>query len=77
MSTKNANTAINTKQEGDCGYVCFSHTGQRFELYAKNMSNAIDLARAHCKPPKGKRHLVSAHLAELADGSEVVHVAVD
>ncbi len=68
---------INQKQEGDCGYICFSHKGERFELYAKSLSDASDRAKEHCKPPKSKRHLVSVHLAELADGKPYVHTAVD
>lgn len=68
---------INQKQEGDCGYICFSHNHVRFELYAKSLNQAAELARQHCKPPKSKRHLVSVHLAERADGSEVVHTAVN
>lgn len=43
---------INEKKQGDSGYVCFSHKSERFELYAANLGQAAELARAHCKPPK-------------------------
>ncbi len=68
---------INEKKQGDSGYVCFSHKSERFELYAANLGQAAELARAHCKPPKSKRHLVSVHLAEDKEGKVVIHTAVD
>lgn len=68
--------AINSKQSGDCGYVCF-YNGKRIELYAPSLSAAKELAIAQFKPAKSKRHLVSATLAELPDSSPVIHTTAD
>ena len=68
--------SINTKQTGDCGYVCF-YNGKRIELYATSLSAAKDLAVAHFKPAKSKRHLISVTLAELPDSSPVIHTPAD
>ncbi len=53
------------------GYVCF-YNGLRHEVYATSLFAAQDLAAAHFKPPKSKRHMVHCHLAEK-DGQTVTH----
>jgi hypothetical protein len=45
------------------GYICM-YGSSRFECYAKTQYDAVQKAIAHFKPPKSKRHLVHAHLAE-------------
>ena len=55
-----------------CGYVCFFNN-KRWECYATTLSQAKDMAIAHFKPAKSKRHMVSVVLAERPDGSQVVH----
>lgn len=65
---------INEKQDGDCGYVAF-YEGKRIELYAPTQYEARQRAVSHFKPNKKKTHLVHVHIAELADGTAVVHTA--
>ena len=65
---------INSKQDGDCGYVFFYH-GKRIELYAKTLFDAKQLAVAHFNPPKSKQHMVHGQIAENQDGTPVHHVA--
>lgn len=65
---------INTKQPGDFGYVGFTHKGERTEVYAPSLYEAIQRIRAHCKPPKSKAHLVHATLCEGKDGEQVTHL---
>jgi hypothetical protein len=55
------------------GYICF-YLNQRWETHAPTQWAATVAARAHFKPPKSKRHLVHAHLAEK-DGAPYVHTA--
>lgn len=57
------------------GYVCF-YNSKRWECYAPTVFAAVEKAREHFKPPKSKRHLVSAMLAEK-NGQQVTHTAVD
>ena len=63
---------LNAKTDGLCGYVGFDHNGNRYELYANNASEAIDMVRAAAKPPKSKKYLCSVHLCERADGTQVL-----
>ena len=67
---------INTPADGRCGYVAFSHNGRRADVWADSKSKAQELAVAHFRAPKSKRHMVHVALAEV-DGKEVVHTAVD
>lgn len=60
--------------EGLNGYLGFFEQ-KRQGFYAKTQLEALEKAIAAFKPPKSKRHLVHVHLAELADGSKVVHTA--
>jgi hypothetical protein len=62
--------AVNTKQAGDCGYVCF-YRGKRCEVYAPSTSAAQQLAAKHFKAKKA--YDVSVVLAELPDASQVTH----
>lgn len=50
------------------GYICM-YGARRFECYAPTQYQAFQKAVEHFKPPKSKRHLVSAHLAERGGGS--------
>lgn len=61
--------AINTKQEGDCGYLCF-YGDKKAGIYAKDMYKAKLAAIEHFKVSKARQHLVSAHLCENRDGSQ-------
>lgn len=56
------------------GYVCFFRQ-QRIEMYAPDLAQAKLKAAAKFKVSVKQAHMVSAHLVERADGSEVVHVA--
>jgi hypothetical protein len=49
------------------GYVCL-YGARRFECYATTQYQAFQKALEYFKPPKSKRHLVSAHLAEKGRG---------
>lgn len=53
------------------GYVCM-YDGKHVDVWADSLLLAIELGRAHFKPPKSKRHMVTAYLA-IKDGKEVVH----
>lgn len=64
--------AINKRVAGDCGYVFF-YFGTRIEVYAPSLYRATEIAVAHFKPPKSKRHMVHGMLAETADGKPVIH----
>lgn len=64
-------TPINTKQEGDCGYICM-YGDKKVALYAKDMWAAKVAAIAHFKVKKSKEYLVSAYLCEKSDGSQYV-----
>lgn len=66
----------NLKQPGDCGYIALFN-GQRAEFYAPSLWAAKEQAVKYFRPAKSKAHMVSVHLAERADGSDVVHTAVD
>lgn len=66
--------AINTKQEGDCGYVAF-YKGKRYEVYGKTLIAARDIVQKHVKAKKG--YDINIVIAEREDGSAVVHTAVD
>lgn len=55
------------------GYICL-YGSQRWETRAASLYAAQQLAVAHFKPPKSKRHLVTAHLAEKPDGEQVTAV---
>ena len=69
--------SLDEKEEGDFGYISFSHNGKQAEIYAKNKSEAHKKALDLFKPPKSKAHMVHTHLAERPDGSEVVHAATE
>lgn len=58
------------------GYICF-YDGKRIEVYAETAYKAQLEAIKQFNPPKSKKHLISVVLAERADGSQVVHTAVD
>lgn len=66
------------------GYIAFSHTGKRAEIYAETLADASRKAQDLFKPPKSKRHMVSVTLAEkdvpmnadgtpAGPGSQVTH----
>ena len=57
------------------GYVTFFE-GKRHEVYAESLYQAVQKAREHFNPPKSKRHLVHAVLAEK-DGEQVTHIATE
>jgi hypothetical protein len=70
------------------GYIAFSHTGKRAEIYAETLYEAKQKALDMFKPPKSKVGMVSVTLAEtnvpmgadgkpLGEGTQVVHRAVD
>lgn len=58
------------------GYIAFFY-GKRLEIRAASKWAAVEEARRVLKVPKSKYGLLAVELAERADGSEVVHVAVD
>jgi len=62
-------TPINTKQAGDCGYICIFN-GKKVALYAKDLYAAKKAAIIHFKPRKSQEHLVTPYLCERADGSQ-------
>jgi hypothetical protein len=64
------------EEEGQHGYVAFSHDGKRHELHANSSYEAKQKAVKHFNPPKSKQHLVTVHLAQK-DGKDVVHRAVE
>lgn len=66
--------AINTKQSGDCGYVCL-FKGKRIEVYAPSTLKARDMAAAHFKAKKA--YEVTAMLAENPAGETVIHTATN
>jgi hypothetical protein len=53
------------------GYICL-YGSLRWEVRSDSSYHARELAIAHFRPPKSKRHLVSVHLAEI-DGETVTH----
>lgn len=61
---------------GLCGYVCF-YGSKRVEVYAATMFAAQKQVAEMLKVPPKKQYLISVHLCERADGSEVIHTAVD
>lgn len=56
------------------GYVAF-FGGRETEVRADSLYAAKCAAVAFFKPRKSQEHMVHVHLAERADGSEVVHAA--
>ena len=64
-------TPINTKQEGDCGYIC-TFGDKKVALYAKDMFAAKKAAIIHFKVKKSKEYLVTPYLCEKQDGSQYV-----
>lgn len=62
--------AINTKQEGDYGYVAF-FKGTRYEVYGKTLIAARDIVQKHCKAKKG--YDINIMLAEKPNGETVTH----
>ena len=65
---------INKPDTTKYGYLAFSHNGKQAEVWADTQLQARDLAIAHFKPPKSKRHLVTVHLCEKPGGEQVTHV---
>lgn len=55
------------------GYIVFYENKPKLEVYAKTSYEAYEMGVAHFKPPKSKRHLVHAHLAEV-DGKTITHI---
>lgn len=66
--------AINTKQEGDCGYVVFGGR-QRIEVYANSRLAARQRAAQHLKIKPAKEYTLEVVLAEKADGTVYEHTA--
>ena len=66
-----ANAKINAPTDGKCGYVAH-FGGKTAEVWADSSYRASELAVAHFKPAKSKRHLVSVTLAEV-NGKTVIH----
>lgn len=62
---------INHKEPGLCGYVGFDHKSRRYELFAKNSLDAIELLRKHVKPSKKDMYRCHVTLTMREDGSEV------
>lgn len=64
---------INTKSEGDCGYVAaYAGSGKpKVGIYAPSLYAATVKAREHFKVPKSKIGLVSVMIAERRDGTVV------
>lgn len=58
------------------GYVALFN-GKSTEIHADSSYAAFVKAVEYFKPTKAKKHLVTVHLAELSDGSQVVHTAVN
>lgn len=54
------------------GYIAL-YNGKKIELKAETSFAAYKIAVAQFKAPKSKAHLVSVHLCERSDGSQVVH----
>ena len=65
---------INTKSEGDCGYVA-GFSGKKVGIYTASLYAAKQKAVAHFKPRRSQEHMVWVLLAERADGSVVEQVA--
>jgi len=63
---------LNQKTEGCCGYVGFDHCGKKYELYAKNSLQAIELLWSKVKHPKSKKFLFSVHVCEREDGTPIL-----
>lgn len=61
---------INTKQEGDRGYIA-GLNGSRVGLYAKGLYEAKQAAVAHFKPSKKNAGLLWVELAEDDQGNQV------
>lgn len=60
------------KKGGSNGYVGFTHTGKRVEVYANTLHEAVQKIREEHKVPKSQHHRVHAMLAEK-DGEQVTH----
>lgn len=56
------------------GYVTH-YNGQKHDVWADSMLIAVELGRAHFKPPRSQRHMVTAVLA-VKDGKQVTHSTV-
>lgn len=55
------------------GYIAL-YIGKRYEVYAHTSHDAWERAVNHFKAPKGKRHLISIHLAERNTNGIVTEV---
>jgi hypothetical protein len=64
------------KLNGQSGYVCF-YNGKRKELYADTQYAAQRIAAELFGVKPKFSYKVSVTLAERADGTEVIHTAVD
>jgi hypothetical protein len=70
------NEKINTKNDGDLGYLAFyTKKGKRGEVWAKTSADAQKIAAAFWKVKKS--YEVSVYLCVRSEGSEVVHTSVD
>ena len=65
------NPVINTKTEGDNGYIGF-YKGKRVEVWAKTIYDAQKLAVAYFKAKKSWD--VTVMIAETSDEKPVIHV---
>ena len=68
---KMSNPQINTANDGKNGYIAFFNN-RKVEVYADTRFKAQELAVAHFKPAKSKRHMVHVVIAE-SQGQPVIH----
>ena len=67
-----AENVLNTKTEGDWGYIAF-YKGRRYEVYGKSLLAARDIVQKHTKAKKGWE--INITVAEKPDGAAVIHTA--
>ena len=59
---------LNDKKDGDNGYIVL-YNGITYEVYAKNVLDARQVAVKYLRVKPNKQYLVSVYKAENADGS--------
>jgi hypothetical protein len=70
MNTETNIPDINTKAEGDCGYVA-GYKGKKIGIYAGSLYAASELAKKHLKVTKKDQGLFWITLAEDKEGNVV------
>lgn len=64
------------EEEGQNGYVAFSHDGRKADIHANSSYEAHRKAIKHFDAPKAKHHMVVVKLAQKS-GKDVVHTATE